>query len=560
MAQQTPKAPAREVHLETPPLPRELFDFSEIDDRIHEIYDRVRGNPPGTIPERTHTGPPPIVTLPDNQPLADGTKILIAGVGAPLSGESMTRLLDDQRAAIPDLVLVHTRAGGAESVAEEWAIDRKVPQIMYPPDPYGETDRQRSTRHFAIFTITPPEHVYDFSQAGRRTALSEIAYTKNVPVTVMRHMPQYAYTPAIEHDPIDRRPTVAPEIPATRGEKRELAQGDHQYNLDQLRAEHSHRIHPLAMQDPRALGPTYIEGAQPPFDGYHFVVTGSTTSPNPASIFRYLDDTLSLDEPDSHRPDLIFIHTGESPAERAAGEWAATNAIPQIVYAPHPDGETLDQRSARLHTLLDHAFPRTVYDFSAHGERSDLAIIARNHHHLVIRSAERIHHAIAQGSDHTRHDRISTGTPILVTGAGTPPNCEALFGLLDRVRKSFPDMTLVHTDQPGPPTLAREWAEDRNVPQLISPPDPTGETRDQRIRRYNSILDGISPVRIYDLTEPGQHSELAEHAKRRKWFVSESRSVVEHAPKADRDSSLSQGVSPGEDVDMANRSRISHSY
>ena len=560
MAQHTPKAPAREAHPETPRLPRDLFDFSEIEDRIHDIYDRVRGNPPGTIPERTHTGPPPIVTLPDNQPLADGTRILIAGVGAPLSGESMTRFLDDQRAAIPDLVLVHTRAGGAESVAEEWAIDRDVPQIMYPPDPYGETDRQRSTRRLAIFSITPPEHVYDFSQTGRRAALSEIAYTRDVPVTVMRHMPQYAYTPAIEHDPIDRRPTVAPGIPATRGEKRELVQTDLQYNLDELRAQPSHRIHPLAMQDPRALGPTYIEGARPPFDGHHFVVTGSTTSPDPASIFRYLDEKFPIDEPDSHRPDLIFIHTGESPAERAASEWAAANAIPQIVYAPHPDGETLDQRSARLHTLLDHAFPRTVYDFSPPGERSDLATIARNHHHLVIRSAGHIHHALVQGGDRAREDQISAGTPILVTGAGAPPNRETLFGLLDRVRKSFPDMTLVHTDQPGPPALAREWAEDRNVPQLISPPDPAGETRDQRTRRYNSILDGISPVRIYDFTEPGQHSELAEHAKRRARFVSESRSVVEQAPKADRDASISQGVSPGGDVHMANRSRISHSY
>ncbi|MDE0174248.1 MAG: SLOG family protein [Defluviicoccus sp.] len=556
MAQQTPKAPARYENSDGPQVADELFDFSETEARIHNIYDRLRGS----APEKTHAGTPPIMTIPENQPLAHGTKILIAGAAMPLSGASMFRFLDDQRAAIPDLVLVHTGGSGPASIAEEWAIDRNVPQIIYPPDPYGETDRQRSKRQLAIFDVTPPEHVYDFSHTGRRTPLSEIADTRNVPVTVMRHMLQYAYTRAIENDPIHPRPTVAPGIPATRGEMRELAQTDHQYDLDQLRAQPSRRIHPLAMQDPRALGPTFIEGARPPFDGHYFVVTGSTTSPDPAAIFCYLDRKFPVDEPDSPRPDLIFIHTGESPAERAASDWAAANAIPQIVYARHPNGETLDQRSARLHTLLDHAFPRTVYDFSAPGERSDLAIIARNHHHLVIRSAERIHHALAQASDRARHDRISTGTPILVTGAGTPPNREALFGLLDRVRKSIPDMTLVHTDQPGPPTLAREWAENRNVPQLISPPDPAGETRDQRTKRYNSILNGIKPVRIYDFTEPGQHSELAEHAKRRERFVSESRSVVEQAPEADRDASISQGVSPGGDVDMANRSRISHSY
>ena len=401
MTQQAPEPRARDQHQSEAHPPRKLFDFSATEDLIHDIYDRIRGNPAGTIPDRTYAGPPPIVTVPEHQPLADGTRILIAGTGAPLDHETMFRFLDEQRAAIPDLVLVHTRASGAESLAEQWAGERNVPQIMYPPDPYGEAERQRSARHLGIFNITPPEHVYDFSETGRRSALSEIAYTRNLPVTVMRHMLQYACIPEIRHDPIDRRPTVAPGIPATRGEQQELAASDHQIHLDALRAEHSHRIHPLAIHDPRALGPTYVEGARPPFDGLHFVVTGSTTSPDPANIFRYLDERFPLGEADSYRPDLIFIHTGETLAERTAGEWAAANDIPQIVYAPHPDGETLAQRSARLHALLDHAGPRAVHDFSLPGEQSDLAVIAGNYHRLVILSAERLNRSLARGRETT---------------------------------------------------------------------------------------------------------------------------------------------------------------
>ena len=417
MTQETPQHPPRLGHPREAHSPHELFDFSELEDRIRAIYDRVRGNRPGTIPEKTHVGTPPIVTVPENQPLADGTRILIAGTGAPLGGENMFRFLDERHAAIPDLVLVHTSASGAASVAEEWATDRGVPQIIYPADPYGETDRQRSTRHRAVFDVTPPEHVYDFSETGRRAPLSRIAYARNVPVTVMRHMLQYACAPAILHDPIDRRPTVAPDIPATRGEKQDLAAGDHQLNLDELRAQPSHRIHPLAMRDPRALGPTYVEGARPPFDGRYFVVTGSTASPDPASVSRYLDEILPPGEPDSYRPDLIFVHTGETIAERAAGEWAETNKIPQIVYAPHPDGETLSQRSARLHSLLDHAAGATVYDFSAPGEYSDLAIVARNHHRPIVHASRKIERSLTQSKRSAVADEPDIGTPILVTGS-----------------------------------------------------------------------------------------------------------------------------------------------
>ena len=153
-----------------------------------------------------------------------------------------------------------------------------------------------------------------------------------------------------------------------------------------------------------------------------------------------------------------------------------------------------------------------------------------------------------------------TGTHILVTGAGKEPNIQAFFELLYRVSHRFPDLVLVHTNEPGTETVLKRWATNRDIPQVIVPADPAGETSEQRRDRHNGILDRFEFVRIYDFTEPGHRSELADLARERNLIVSESRSAVEKAPSESMDKAAGQTVAPGQDMNMANRSRISHSY
>lgn len=201
------------------------------------------------------------------------------------------------------------------------------------------------------------------------------------------------------------RPTIAPGIPATPGERRELTASDHQFSLDQLRTESSYRIHPLAIQHPRALPPQYIEGGHSPHDGHCFVITGSETSPDRDAVFHYLDHRFPPDEPDSYLSELVFVHTGETPAERIAGEWALDRNIPQIIYSPHPAGENPAQRSARLHTLLDRVGLRTICDFSPAEEHSDVTMIARAHRRIVTQPGNSLTHQLFPERSLTMSDR-----------------------------------------------------------------------------------------------------------------------------------------------------------
>ena len=153
-----------------------------------------------------------------------------------------------------------------------------------------------------------------------------------------------------------------------------------------------------------------------------------------------------------------------------------------------------------------------------------------------------------------------TGTHILITGAGKEPNIQAFSELLYRLSHRFPDLVLVHTSEPGTETVLKQWATNRDIPQVIVPADPAGETSEQRRSRHRGLLDRFEFVRIYDFTEPGHRSELADFARERNLIVSESRSAVEKAPSETMDNAAGQTVAPGQDMNMANRSRISHSY
>ena len=368
--------------------PRNLFDFSGVGAHIVALYNAIKCDRAG---DRVHEAPGHFPlrpsTIPDSPLLPVGTRILVAAEGTALDKQGIARFLEGHKNVFPDLVLVHTGAPGAESIAGEWAERNDVPQIIYAPDPAGETAGQRSARHEAIFTVTAPERIYDLSAAGNHSELAELARQRNRPVVTMQ---------AIADGALD-------VVPA---------------------------------------------------------------------------GTRQFFSPPAHRVD--------------------TNDCP-------------NQNPAQTRQ------PREEQD-------------------------------------------QPTGTHILITGAGKEPNIQAFFELLYRLSHRFPDLVVVHTNEPGTETVLNRWATNRDIPQVIVSADPAGETSEQRRHRHNGILDRFEFVRIYDFTEPGQRSELADLARERNFIVSESRSAVEKAPSQSMDNAAGQTVAPGQDMNMANRSRISHSY
>ncbi len=316
--------------------------------------------------------------------------------------------------------------------------------------------------------------------------------------------------------------------------------------------------------------------------GTQILVAAEGTALDKQGIARFLEGHKNV------FPDLVLVHTGAPGAESIAGEWAERNDVPQIVYAPDPAGETAGQRSARLEAIFTVTAPERIYDLSAAGHPSELADVARQRGRPVVTMQAITDSALdvvpagtrqffppparrVDMNDHPSQNPAQTGQPreeqdqptgthILITGAGKEPNIQAFLELLYRLSHRFPDLVLVHTNEPGTEAVLKQWATNRDIPQVIVPADPAGETSEQRRHRHSGILDRFQFVRIYDFTEPGHRSELADLARERNFIVSESRSAVEKAPSETMDNAAGQTLAPGQDMNMANRSRISHSY
>ena len=316
--------------------------------------------------------------------------------------------------------------------------------------------------------------------------------------------------------------------------------------------------------------------------GTRILVVAEGTALDKQGIARFLEGHKNV------FPDLVLVHTGAPGAESVAGEWAERNEVPQIIYAPDPAGETAARRKARHEAMFNITGPERIYDLSAAGHQSELADVARQRGRPVVTMQAIANGALdvlpastgqfftppagrldiddntsreaAQTSQSREEQDQPTGTHILITGTGREPNIEAFHELLDRLRHRFPNLVLVHTNEPGTETVLKRWATNRDIPQVIVPADPAGETSERRRDRHNGILDRFQFVRIYDFTEPGHRSELADLARERNFIVSHSRSAVEKAPSESMDNAAGQTVAPGQDMNMANRSRISHSY
>ena len=95
---------------------------------------------------------------------------------------------------------------------------------------------------------------------------------------------------------------------------------------------------------------------------------------------------------------------------------------------------------------------------------------------------------------------------------------------------------------------------------MIFPPDRLGETVEQRHARDAAILDNIDLIRIYDVSEPGNPSELAELARQRNLVVSDSRSAVEHAPAESIEHAQCHSIDAGSDREIALDIDISRSF
>ena len=194
-------------------LPRKLFDFSDVATRIGSLYDSLgsRAAKEDAEPTPQHSAPRPR-TIPESPLLPVGTRVLIAANGNAFDSHNIARFLDGHRMAFRDLVLIHTGAPGAEAIAGKWAEQNQIPQIVYSPDPAGETVARRNARHQSIFELTPPARIYDFSESGRTSDLGNVARERHRPVTVIRNLPGHA-----QLGPVTRAGTSQPrEILADR--------------------------------------------------------------------------------------------------------------------------------------------------------------------------------------------------------------------------------------------------------------------------------------------------------------------------------------------------------
>ena len=132
----------------------------------------------------------PILT-PEDQRISQGTRVLITAPGeAPDHGDhgDMTHFLNGLKNAIPDLVLIHSHAPGAESITHDWARNRGNPQIVYAPPPESEMSEMRAARLDAMIDVADPSRIYDLSERGVGSPLTEIARERNRPVVHAREL------------------------------------------------------------------------------------------------------------------------------------------------------------------------------------------------------------------------------------------------------------------------------------------------------------------------------------------------------------------------------------
>ena len=567
MTQQTAAPRPRHGQAGDATLPRKLFDFSGVATRIGSLYDSLgsRAAEEHAQPTPQHSPPRPR-TIPDLPLLPVGTRVLIAANGSALDSHSIARFLDGHREAFRDLVLIHTGAAGAEAIAGKWAEQNQIPQIVYAPDSAGETAARRDARHRSIFELTPPARIYDFSETGRTSDLANVARERHRPVTVIQNLPGHAQLGPVTHagsaqsprsSPIDSLirglrqrfftgPPLPDILPATVEEARALEEDGNRHTFAQLLEIRSAE----PGYEPPTLKPVPFPENEPFAEGTRVVVTGPPLPPDRKEMLEFLNGLKDA------IPDLVLVHGGETGTEALVDEWARKNDIPQISYPAHPDGETAALRDARYNALLDATQPARFYDLSAPDKPSQLAEIARQRHRPVIQQRILMERWAVRPA--TYIDLNQPGSRVVITGPNVSADAEALSGVLDRLKRSIPDLVLVHSNHPGVERMTGEWAQNNKVPQIVLPQGLAKDLRHEDARV--SAMFHKEPVRVYDFTEPGQHSSIAQSARERGLAVTESRRAVERVPAESLGTSSGLSVEPAGDSDMTPRARISHSF
>ncbi len=126
--------------------------------------------------------------IPEDQRISQGTRVLITAPGEAPDHGDMTHFLNGIENAIPDLVLIHSHAPGAESMTHDWARNRGIPQIVYAPHPDSETPKLRAARLDAMIHVADPSRIYDLSERGVVSPLTELARERNRPVVHAREL------------------------------------------------------------------------------------------------------------------------------------------------------------------------------------------------------------------------------------------------------------------------------------------------------------------------------------------------------------------------------------
>lgn len=120
-----------------------------------------------------------------------------------------------------------------------------------------------------------------------------------------------------------------------------------------------------------------------------------------------------------------------------------------------------------------------------------------------------------------RHDyasarsKLVSGTYIAVSGSRHWTDAGAIHRALDAQRAQHPDMVLMHGGGPGAATIARSWASDRGVDQVVYLPQSNKYGRKAApLRRNDEMLDD-KPRLIVSFDCPGNPEPIAAEAAKR---------------------------------------------
>ena len=143
--------------------------------------------------------------------------------------------------------------------------------------------------------------------------------------------------------------------------------------------------------------------------------------------------------------------------------------------------------------------PRTGSHTSRTGKLTAAAIDARD----FLRARE---------ADKTQA-HLPKGTLVAVAGGKEAQDIDAIHATLDRVKKRYADMVLVHGGGPGAEKIAALWADNRGVAQVVCKPDWDKHGRAAPFRRNDQLLN-LLPKGLVAFPGNGITENLIDNARR----------------------------------------------